>query len=147
MSSVFSRIIAGELPARFVYRDDTVVAFLSIAPVAYGHTLVVPVAEVDRWTDLPAETWAHVAEVSQQVGRAVVEAFDCSRAGTLIAGFEVPHTHVHVFPAEDMSGFDLSAAMPMDSTDPDAMDAAARALRAALGTADQFDDQFDDARR
>lgn len=134
MSSVFSKIIAGELPARFVYRDDAVVAFLSIEPVAYGHTLVVPVAEVDRWTDLPAETWARVAEVSQKVGKAIVEAFGCSRAGTLIAGFEVPHTHVHVFPAEDMGGFDLSSAMPMDATDPARMDDAAQRIRAALGT-------------
>ncbi|KQB84004.1 HIT family protein [Corynebacterium lowii] len=136
MSSVFSKIIAGELPARFVYKDDTVVAFLSIEPVAYGHTLVVPVEEVDRWTDLSPETWAHVAKVSQKVGHAIVEAFGCSRAGSLIAGFEVPHTHVHVFPAEDMSGFDLSAAIPAGETDPVRMEEAAAKLRAALGTAE-----------
>ncbi|MEJ4104565.1 HIT family protein [Corynebacterium bovis] len=130
MASVFSRIIAGELPGRFVYRDDSVVAFLTIEPVAYGHTLVVPVEEVDRWTDLDLALWAHLNEVAQRVGAAVVEEFDAPRAGYLIAGFEVPHTHIHVFPAADMSGYDLSAAM--SDPDPARMDDAADRLRRAL---------------
>ncbi|MDH2456549.1 HIT family protein [Corynebacterium bovis] len=130
MASVFSRIIAGELPGRFVYRDDSVVAFLTIEPVAYGHTLVVPVEEVDRWTDLDPALWAHLNEVAQRVGAAVVEEFDAPRAGYLIAGFEVPHTHIHVFPAADMSGYDLSAAM--SDPDPARMDDAADRLRRAL---------------
>lgn len=133
MSSVFSRIISGELPGRFVWSDERVVAFLTIAPVAPGHTLVVPREEVDRWTDLEPALFARVNEVAQAVGRAVVEGFGAERAGYLIAGFEVPHTHVHVFPADDMSGFDLSRA------DPDApaeqMDAAAETLRRALRAA------------
>ena len=130
MASVFSMIIAGELPGRFVYRDDSVVAFLTIEPVAYGHTLVVPVEEVDRWTDLDPALWAHLHEVAQRVGAAVVEEFDAPRAGYLIAGFEVPHTHIHVFPAADMSGYDLSAAM--SDPDPARMDDAADRLRRAL---------------
>lgn len=134
MSTVFSKIIAGELPGRFVYRDDSVVAFLSIEPVAYGHTLVVPVAEVDRWTDLDATTWTRVAEVAQEIGQAMVRAFDAPRAGTLIAGFDVPHAHVHVFPASDMSGYDLSAAIPAEKTDAAQMDEAAAKIRAELGT-------------
>ncbi|UDL73629.1 HIT family protein [Corynebacterium uberis] len=132
MATVFSKIISGELPGRFVYRDETVVAFLSIEPVAYGHTLVVPVAEVDRWTDLDPAVWTHVNEVAQWVGQAIMDVFDCERAGLLIAGFEVPHTHVHVFPANDMSGYDLSAAMDASSTDDAAMDDAATKLREAL---------------
>lgn len=128
MASVFSKIIAGELPGRFVYRDETVAAFLTIEPVAYGHTLVVPIEEVDRWTDLDAGTWAHVMEISQAVGRAVVKTYDCERAGLLIAGFEVPHTHVHVFPANDMSGYSLAAAMKPEDTDPEKMDEAAEKL-------------------
>ncbi|AIG64658.1 HIT family hydrolase [Corynebacterium atypicum] len=134
MSSVFSRIIAGELPGRFVYRDEEVAAFLSIEPVAYGHVLVVPVAEVDKWTDLPPKLWAQLNDVAQTIGRAVIECFNAERAGYLIAGFEVPHAHIHVFPANDMSGYDLSAAMPADSTDPEKMDEAARLLRQALDT-------------
>lgn len=132
MSSVFSKIIAGEIPGRFVYRDETVVAFLTIEPVAYGHTLVVPVEEVDRWTDLDPALWAHLNEVAQQVGAAIVDEFDCPRAGYLIAGFEVPHTHIHVFPAADMSGYDLANALGMDETDPAQMDTAAEKIREGL---------------
>ena len=130
MSTVFSKIIAGELPGRFVWKDPEVVAFLTIAPVAPGHTLVVPRAEVDRWTDLEPELLTRLNEVAQAVGKAVLRGFDASRAGYLIAGFEVPHTHIHVFPANDMSGFDLSLA------DPDApaeqSDAAAETIRRSL---------------
>ncbi len=132
MSSVFSKILNGELPGRFIYRDETAAAFLTIEPVAYGHTLVVPVAEVDRWTDLEPQVWTHLTQVAQWVGKAVVKAFDCSRAGMMIAGFDVPHTHIHVFPAEDMSGYNLSTAMGMNNTDPALMDEAAARLRSAL---------------
>lgn len=132
MSSVFSKILNGELPGRFVYRDETVAAFLTIEPVAYGHTLVVPVAEVDKWTDLDPEVWAHLTQVAQWVGKAILSVFDCKRAGMMIAGFDVPHTHIHVFPADDMSGYNLSTAMGMNDTDPALMDEAATRLRSAL---------------
>lgn len=132
MSTVFTRIIDGELPGRFVYRDDDVVAFLTIEPVAYGHVLVVPVEEVDRWTDAAPALWARLNEVAQMVGRAVIEAFGSPRAGYLIAGFEVPHAHIHVFPAADMSGYSLDEVIR--DPDPAEMDAAAERLRAALGT-------------
>lgn len=132
MSSVFTKIIAGELPGRFIYRDDTVVAFLSIEPVAYGHTLIVPVKEIDKWTDIDPELWAQMNEVAQQVGRAVIEAFGSERAGYLLAGFEVPHAHIHVFPANDMSGYNLATAMRPDETDPATMNEAAERLRELL---------------
>lgn len=130
MSTVFSKIIAGEIPGRFVWKDPDVVAFLTIAPVAAGHTLIVPRREVDRWTDLEPDLLTRLNVVAQAVGNAVITGFGAARAGYLIAGFEVPHTHIHVFPANDMSGFDLSRA------DPDApaeeSDAAAETLRRAL---------------
>ena len=132
MSTVFSKIIAGDIPGRIVYQDDTVAAFLTIEPVAYGHTLVVPVEEIDKWTDIPADLWAHMNEVAQKIGRVIVEKFDAERAGYLIAGFEVPHAHIHVFPANDMSGYSLSTAMRHDETDAAKMDAAAETIREAL---------------
>ena len=132
MSTVFSKIIAGDIPGRIVYQDDTVAAFLTIEPVAYGHTLVVPVEEIDKWTDIPAGLWAHMNEVAQNVGKVIVEKFDAERAGYLIAGFEVPHAHIHVFPANDMSGYSLSTAMRHDETDAEKMDAAAETIREAL---------------
>ncbi|QGU08252.1 HIT-like protein [Corynebacterium occultum] len=137
MSSVFTKIINGELPGRFIYRDDTTVAFLSIEPVAYGHVLVIPVAEVDKWTDLDPQTWNQVNEVAQNIGRAIIEIFGSERAGYLIAGFEVPHAHIHVFPANDMSGYSLSNTMRADATDPAKMDDAAARLREALDTDEQ----------
>ena len=134
MSTVFSKIIAGELPGRFVWKDEDVVAFLTIAPVAAGHTLIVPRAEVDRWTDLEPELLARLNEVAQAVGKTVLSGFGASRAGYLIAGFEVPHAHIHVFPAVDMSGFNLSNVNR--DPDPAKMDEAADKLRNALGTTD-----------
>ena len=112
MTSVFGKIISGELPGRFVWKDPEVVAFLTIAPVAAGHTLVVPRKEIDKWTDLEPALLTRLNKVAQAVGQAVLKGFDAVRAGYLIAGFEVPHTHIHVFPANDMSGFDLSRANP-----------------------------------
>lgn len=132
MATVFTKIINGEIPGRFVYRDEKVVAFLTIEPAAYGHTLVVPIEEVDRWTDMDPATWAHCNEVAQLVGKAIVDTFDAPRAGYLIAGFEVPHAHIHVFPASDMSGFSLQNVMRTDETDPEKMDDSAAKIRAAL---------------
>ena len=134
MSSVFTKIINGELPGRFVYRDNDVVAFLTIEPLTYGHTLVVPVAEVDKWTDLDPEVWAKVSNVAHTIGQAIISAFGSPRAGFIIAGFDVPHTHIHVFPTSQMAEYDFSKAMKMDQTDPETMDAAAQALRKELGT-------------
>jgi diadenosine tetraphosphate (Ap4A) HIT family hydrolase len=130
MPSVFTRIIDGELPGRFVWRDATVVAFLSIEPVTHGHVLVVPIAEVDHWVDLEEDTWAHVALVSRHVGRALRAAFGAPRVGQMIAGFEVPHVHVHVFPAAELD--DVGFAKADRSPDPAALDDAAARIRAAL---------------
>lgn len=132
MSSIFTRIIKGELPARFVYRDETVVAFLDIRPLAYGHTLVVPVAEVNKWTDLPADNLHALVDLAQKIGQAQIEAFGCERAGSVIAGFDVPHTHVHIFPANSMGDFNFGNAI-VNPDDARLDDAAAR-LRDVLGT-------------
>jgi len=130
MPTIFSRIISGELPGRFVWRDERCVAFLTINPIKPGHTLVVPRAEVDRWTDLDPVLAAHLMTVAQAVGAAVQTAFDPARIGLVIAGFEVPHTHLHVLPVDSMADFDFAAAA--DAPDPAALDRAAEAIRAAL---------------
>lgn len=98
MATVFTKIINGELPGRFVYEDDEIVAFLTIAPMTQGHTLVVPRAEIDQWQDIEPAVFGRVMEVTQLIGKAVVKAFGAERAGVIIAGLEVPHLHVHVFP-------------------------------------------------
>jgi len=133
MTTLFTRIIEGELPGRFVWRDERCVAFLSINPLQPGHTLVVPIAEVDQWTDVPAELVEHLMRVSHVIGRAQVEVFAPARVGLVIAGFEVPHCHVHVIPTRSMA--DLDFANAAQDPDPAALDDAADRLRAALAAA------------
>lgn len=130
MSTLFTRIIDGELPGRFVWRDDEVVAFLTINPITPGHALVVPRAEVDHWVDLPAGLAQRLMAVAQVVGRAQMEAFAPTRVGMIIAGLEVPHTHLHLIPID--SEGDLSFAKADPSPDPAALDLAAERLRSAL---------------
>jgi diadenosine tetraphosphate (Ap4A) HIT family hydrolase len=105
MATIFTKIINGELPGRFVYEDDEVVAFLTIEPMTQGHTLVVPRAEIDQWQNIDPAVFARIMSVSQLVGKAVCRAFDADRAGVIIAGLEVPHLHVHVFPTRSLSDF------------------------------------------
>ncbi len=130
MGSVFTMIIEGELPGRFVWKDELCVAFLSINPLAAGHTLVVPRQQVDHWIDLDPDLASHLMAVSQKLGLALNLGFKPKRIALMIAGLEVPHTHLHVVPIEgihdlDADGVDLAP-------DPDALDAAADRVRAAL---------------
>ncbi|TQS46792.1 HIT family protein [Cryptosporangium phraense] len=130
MATIFTRIINGELPGRFVWKDELAVGFLSIAPIRPGHTLVVPRQEIDQWTDAPADLLTHLTSVAQTIGQAQKEAFESPRAALIIAGFEVPHLHLHTYPAWDLDDFDFRNADPRpDSED---MDDAAERLRAAL---------------
>jgi histidine triad (HIT) family protein len=127
--SIFTRIIEGELPGRFVWRDERCVAFLSIAPLRPGHTLVVPVEEVDHWIDLSPDLAAHLFTVAQRIGQAQHQAFSPGRIGLIIAGMEVPHTHLHVIPVDAESDLHFSNARPADDA---ALDDAAARLQAAL---------------
>ncbi|MFN8051133.1 MAG: HIT family protein [Acidimicrobiales bacterium] len=128
--TLFTRIIRGELPGRFVWRDDEVVAFLTIAPHQPGHTLVVPVAQIDRWTDLPDALWVRLNVVALEIGRALDEAFDCERVGTVIAGLEVPHCHVHLIPIQREA--DLGFGGADHNARPEDLDAAAERIREVL---------------
>ncbi|CAB4549248.1 unannotated protein [freshwater metagenome] len=131
MSTLFTKIINGDLPGRFVYRDDLCVAFLTIAPICPGHTLVVPRLEVDHWVDLPDELAGHLAIVARKIGAAQMSAFEAERISLIIAGLEVPHTHLHVLPITSEADIDFRKAN--SAVDPADLDEAARALRAALG--------------
>jgi histidine triad (HIT) family protein len=134
MATLFSRIIDGELPGRFVWRDDRCVAFLSINPLQPGHTLVVPIAEVDHWIDLDDELAAHLTRVAKAIGGAQQKVFSPVKVGLMVAGLEVPHVHLHVVPIRGVHDLDFANADPDPS--PDDLDAAAERLRAALGTTD-----------
>ena len=130
MASIFTKIINGEIRGRFVYESDDVVAFLTIEPMTQGHTLVVPRAEIDQWQNIEPAVFARVMEVSQLIGKAVCSAFDAERAGVIIAGLEVPHLHVHVFPARELSDFGFANVDRNPS--PESLDEAQAKIKAAL---------------
>ncbi|MDS1115403.1 HIT family protein [Gordonia westfalica] len=130
MASVFSMIINGDIPGRFVWKDGEAVAFLTIEPVTPGHVLVVPRNEVDHWEQMDSTLFAHLSGVAQKVGQAVKDAFDAPRIGLLIAGLEVPHVHIHVFQGLSLETFDLANANKNAS--PEDLDAAAEKIRASL---------------
>jgi histidine triad (HIT) family protein len=131
MASVFSRIIAGELPADFVWKDEVCVAFLSIRPLRPGHALVVPRQEVDHWIELEPEVLAHLANTAKTIGRAQMAAFKPARIGLVVAGLEVPHVHIHVVPIRGAHDLDFGNQDP--NPDPAMMTAAGDSLRQALG--------------
>ena len=133
MSTLFTRIIDGELPGRFVWSDDRAVGFLSINPLGPGHTLVVPRAEVDHWVDAEPDLLAHLTSVAHAIGAAVRDVWQPPRVGLIVAGFEVPHLHLHVFPAWNMAAFDFANASP--SVEAQEQEGHAEKLRAALRAA------------
>ncbi|MFK0005734.1 HIT family protein [Paenarthrobacter sp. NPDC090520] len=137
MSTLFTRIINGEIPGRFVWKDPEVVAFLTIAPITSGHTLVVPREEVDSWTHASPELLAKVMDVAQKIGKVQEYVFDAKRVGVLMEGFEVDHLHVHVWPAYSMADFEVHNVD--HNPDPAIMDATAVKLRAALRSAGHGD--------
>jgi histidine triad (HIT) family protein len=138
MPTIFTRIIEGELPGKFVWRDDKCVAFLSIAPLRHGHALVVPIAEIDKWTDLEPELAAHLMLVAQRIAKAQEVAFSPVRVGLIIAGLEVPHCHLHTVPINHES--DLHFANANTNATEQELESAAVALRAALAAAGYADE-------
>jgi histidine triad (HIT) family protein len=130
VASIFSRIIAGELPARFVWKDDSCVAFLSNRPLRPGHALVVPRAEIDHWLDLDTGLLAHLSETAQAVGKAQMAGFQPERIGMMLAGLEVPHCHFHVVPIRGLHDLDFGNQDP--NPDPGIMDDAAQTIRREL---------------
>lgn len=130
VATVFTRIIEGELPAHFVWKDELCVAFLSINPLRPGHTLVVPREETDHWLDLDPEIMAHLISVSRSVGKAIQMGFNPSKVGLLIAGLEVPHVHVHLVPIDGLHDLDFDR--QERNPDPARLDRAAEIVRGSL---------------
>ena len=130
MPTLFTRIIEGELPGRFVWKDDRAVAFLTIEPLRPGHTLVVPREEVDHWLDADEGLRNHLMGVCHAVGRAIERAFRPPKVGLLLAGLEVPHLHFHVFPLHELADIDIAKVDRKPR--PEDLDAAAEKIRTAL---------------
>jgi len=127
-------IINGDIPGTFVHRDEHCVVFMSINPMAPGHVLVVPIEEIDHWIDAPADLAAHLFSVAHRVARAQAEVFKCEKVGMIIAGYEVPHAHIHLVPTKEMS--ELSFANAAASVDRDDLESWAAAIKTALSVAD-----------
>lgn len=129
MASIFTKILAGELPGHFVWKDDQCFSIMTIQPLSMGHLLVIPNEEVDHWDDVPAETAAHMMKVGQKLAKAIKTCFPAKRIGVVIAGIEVPHTHIHLFPVNQLTDFDFSKAQ---SVEQEALADAAQKIRNEL---------------
>ena len=132
MTTIFTRIIQGEIPGTFVYKDEACVAFMSINPIADGHVLVVPRDEVDHWVDLSPYIASHLFEVSHRISRALSVAFPCEKVGLIIAGYEVNHCHIHLIPTTNMG--QLSFANAATSVERSTLEAHAAKTTATLAS-------------
>ncbi len=108
MATIFSRIIAGEIPSYTIAEDERFYAFLDINPMAKGHTLVVPKKEVDYLFDMEDELLAGMTVFSKKVAHAIEKAIPCRRVGLMVIGLEVPHAHIHLIPIQKEGDMNLS---------------------------------------
>jgi histidine triad (HIT) family protein len=132
MTTIFTRVIQGEIPGTFVYKDEACVAFMSINPMADGHVLVIPRDEVDHWVDLSPYIASHLFEVSHRISRALSVAFPCEKVGLIIAGYEVNHCHIHLIPTTNMG--QLSFANAASSVARSTLEAHAEQITKALAS-------------
>lgn len=130
MSTLFTKIIEGEIPGRFVWKDDDVTAFLTIAPITDGHVMVVPRREVAHWVDLDPDLLGKVMAVAQRIARVQEKEFSARRIGVLMEGYEIPHVHVHIWPTQSAADFDVHNVD--HNPDPAKLDENADRLRRAL---------------
>ncbi len=133
MPSIFSQILAGNLPGHFVWRDEQAFAIMTIRPLQPGHVLVMPRQEVDQWDDLPPPLLAHLMQVSQRIAGAIKQTFPCARVAFAICGLEVPHAHIHLFPIDRIDDFDFGNAGTATADELAEAAARLRALLPALG--------------
>ncbi len=108
MASIFSKIIAGEIPCHRVYEDDKHLAFLDINPLAMGHVLCVPKMEVDYMYDLTDDALADLWKFTIPVAKAIDKSMDCLRVGSAVIGLEVPHVHIHLIPLQSVEDINFS---------------------------------------
>lgn len=110
MSSIFTKIIAGELPSHKIYEDNLTIAILALDQVNPGHVIVIPKQEINHWFDVPADAYTQVGLNAQKIAKAIQIVTNCPRVGTVVAGFEVPHYHLHLIPAWSIQDLDFKRA-------------------------------------
>ena len=125
--SVFSKIIAGEIPSHKIIENDRFFSFLDISPLVKGHVLVIPKLEVNKIFDLPVDYLSEMLVFAQPIAHAIEAAFDCKRCGISVVGLEVPHAHMHLVPIN--SSDDLNFTRPkLNMTKEELADVQARIL-------------------
>lgn len=128
--TLFSKIIAGEIPSYKIAENDRFFAFLDIFPLREGHVLVVPKIETDKFFDLPADFLGELLLFAKPLARAIENAFPCNRCGISVIGLEVPHAHVHLLPID--SADDLNFTRPKLTLSPEALKAVQEKIIASL---------------
>jgi histidine triad (HIT) family protein len=113
--TIFSKIIAGEIPSYRIAENDKFFAFLDIFPLREGHVLVVPKTEVDNLFDLPADYLSEMLLFARPIARAIEKAFKCNRCGIAVIGLEVPHAHIHLVPVNSSNDLNFTQAKPKAS--------------------------------
>lgn len=108
MSTIFSKIVRGEIPSFKIYEDDSFFSFLDINPLTKGHTLVIPKKEVDYIFDIDDETLSKMMLFSKKISKALEASIDCNRIGMMVIGLEVPHAHIHLIPIQSEKDMNLS---------------------------------------
>jgi len=127
MSSVFSKIITGDVPAYKVLENENFLAFLDIFPLAKGHVLVIPKNETDYLFDLSSDEYLELWKFAQQVAKAMEKVIECKRIGVAVIGLEVPHAHIHLVPLNNVS--DINFERPKLSFSEDEMNEVAQNIR------------------
>ena len=115
--TIFSRIIAGDIPSYKIAENEKFFAFLDIFPLREGHVLVVPKTEVDNLFDLPASYLQEMLVFAQPIAKAIEKAFDCNRCGISVIGLEVPHAHIHLIPINSANDLNFTQAKPQASAE------------------------------
>lgn len=128
--TIFSKIIAGEIPAYKIAENDQFFAFLDIFPLREGHTLIIPKLEVDKFFDVPDSYLAGMLLFAKPIAKAIEAAFDCNRCGMAVIGLEVPHAHLHLVPLDDSD--DLNFTRPKLKLSPEQLKAAQEKIRQQL---------------
>lgn len=116
MATIFTKIINGEIPCYKIAEDDDFIAFLDINPNAKGHTLCVPKREVDKLFDLEDDLYLKLMLFSKKVAKALEKVISCNRVGMAVVGLEVPHTHVHLIPINEMKEMTFSHKVKLTDT-------------------------------
>jgi histidine triad (HIT) family protein len=106
--TIFSKIIAGEIPAYKIAEDDQFFAFLDIFPLVQGHVLVVPKLEIDKFFDVPDDYLSRLLVFAKPIAKAIEKSFPCNRCGLAVVGLEVPHAHLHLVPINNMDDLNFT---------------------------------------